>query len=159
MNSIYIKLNKSIYNYPFIKSIIHFCNGFIPYIITLFYGLFLLKIVLEWRTGIWDFIDRPLLTVLITILLKLLINRKRPYEVCPDIKPIVERKHKEHSFPSIHISYAISIALSVVEYGPNMSLLLGTLAITLCISRALSGSHYLSDILASIILSIGIYIV
>lgn len=45
---------------------------------------------------------------------------------------------------------SISIALAVLHFGPNMGLLLSTLAIAISLCRLLSGVHYLTDILASI---------
>lgn len=92
MKSIYTLINKSIYNHPFFKSCIHFCSGFCPYLVVLFYGLFLLKILLEWQTQIWSFVYKPLLTLLITILLKIIFNRTRPYKKYPEIKPLIEKK-------------------------------------------------------------------
>ena len=69
-----------------------------------------------------------------------------------------DKKRIGHSFPSIHTSLAISIALTVIARGPNMGLLLSALAITITCTRLLTGVHYLTDILASILIALGIYI-
>lgn len=154
MKSFYLTLNKTLYDHPFVKSCVHFCSGFCPYITFLFYGLFLLKILIEWKTQIWSFIYKPLLTLIITLVLKVVINRKRPYELYPEIKPLLEQKRKSHSFPSIHVSFSLSVALTVIEYGPNMGLLLAALSIVIIVTRFLNGSHYLSDVIASILIAI-----
>ena len=67
-----------------------------------------------------------------------------------DLTPIDGSKKTGHSFPSIHVAMSISIALAVLHFGPNMGLLLSTLAIAISLCRLLSGVHYLTDILASI---------
>ena len=61
---------------------------------------------------------------------------------------LYDKKRIGHSFPSIHTSLAISIALTVIARGPNMGLLLSALAITITCTRLLTGVHYLTDILA-----------
>ena len=65
-------------------------------------------------------------------------------------------KRRNYSFPSIQVAFAVSVALTVLRYGPNMGLLLSTLAIALTISRFLSGVHYLSDVIVSICIAFAI---
>jgi hypothetical protein len=72
---------------------------------------------------------------------------------------IDDKKRIGHSFPSIHTSLAISIALTVIARGPNMGLLLSALAITITCTRLLTGVHYLTDILASILIALAIYMI
>ena len=101
---------------------------------------------------------KNLYSVLIVTILKLIINRKRPIQKY-DIKPIDDLKRKNYSFPSIQVVFAVSIALTVLRYGPNMGLLLSTLAIALTVSRFLSGVHYLSDVVVSICIAFIINII
>ena len=115
MKFFYTGLNKFMWNHPFIKSCTHFTSRFCPYMVAIFYMLFLLKI----------YLDRPH---------NLLGLAAEPIAV----------------FASIHVAMSISIALAVLHFGPNMGLLLSTLAIAISLCRLLSGVHYLTDILASI---------
>ena len=101
------------------------------------------------------FIKNPLYSILIVIVLKLIINRKRPIQKY-NIKPVDDLKRRNYSFPSIQVAFAVSVALTVLRYGPNMGLLLSTLAIALTISRFLSGVHYLSDVIVSICIAFAI---
>ena len=81
-----------------------------------------------------------------------------PYEKY-SIKPIGDKRQSGHSFPSIHASLTLSIALTVIKTGPNMGLLLFALAFTITITRLLTGEHYLTDIIASILIALGIYFI
>lgn len=55
---------------------------------------------------------------------------------------------------SLQVACSLSIALTVLKYGPNMGLLLTTLAIAIIITRFLSGQHYLSDVLTSTLIAV-----
>ena len=100
----------------------------------------------------------PLIDSSITDPHRILIDRPRPIQKY-DLKPIDDKKRIGHSFPSIHTSLAISIALTVIARGPNMGLLLSALAITITCTRLLTGVHYLTDILASILIALAIYMI
>ena len=124
------------------------------------YILFTLFIKNSDRITNWflSFIIKPFVVLLITVLLRILIDRPRPIQKY-DLKPIDDKKRIGHSFPSIHTSLAISIALTVIARGPNMGLLLSALAITITCTRLLTGVHYLTDILASILIALAIYMI
>ena len=135
MKFFYEGINKFMYKHPFIKSCVYFASKFCPWMVAIFYSLFLLKIVIESQTGFY------------------LLFQKY------DLKSIDDKKRIGHAFPSIHTSLAISIALTVIARGPNMGLLLSALAITITCTRLLTGVHYLTDILASILIALAIYII
>ena len=96
--------------------------------------------------------SEPITVFIIVILLRIIIDRKRPSEKY-DLTPIDGSRKKGRSFPSIHVALSVSIALAVLHYGPNMGLLLSTLAGTITIVRLLSGVHYITDVAASIIIA------
>ena len=158
MKFFYEGINKFMYKHPFIKSCVYFASKFCPWMIAIFYSLFLLKIVIESQTGFYLLFIKPFVVLLITVLLRILIDRPSPIQKY-DLKPIDDKKRIGHSFPSIHTSLAISIALTVIARGPNMGLLLSALAITITCTRLLTGVHYLTDILASILIALAIYII
>lgn len=153
MKIFYENMNILIYKHPFVKGCIYFVSRFCPYMIVIFYSLFLLKIYIEWESHLFYFIKNPILAVISTIILKIIFNRKRPCQKY-NIKPVDDLKRKNYSFPSIQTACAFSIALTVLKYGPNMGLLLAALAIGITISRFLSGVHYISDVLVSIFIAI-----
>ena len=89
--------------------------------VAIFYSLFLLKIVIESQTGFYLLFIKPFVVLLITVLLRILIDRPRPIQKY-DLKPIDDKKRIGHSFPSIHTSLAISIALTVIARAYRCSL-------------------------------------
>lgn len=153
MKFFYEGINKFMYKHPFIKSCVYFASKFCPWMVAIFYSLFLLKIVIESQTGFYLLFIKPFVVLLITVLLRILIDRPHPIQKY-DLKPIDDKKRI-----GIHTSLAISIALTVIARGPNMGLLLSALAITITCTRLLTGVHYLTDILASILIALAIYMI
>lgn len=153
MKIFYVGLNKFMWNHPFIKSCTHFAARFCPYMVGIFYMLFLLKIFLDRPHNLLILAAEPIAVLAITTILRIVINRKRPSEKY-NLEPIDGSKKTGHSFPSIHVAFSLSIALAVLRYGPNMGLLLSALAIIITVTRLLSGVHYITDIIASIVISI-----
>ncbi|WP_300080625.1 phosphatase PAP2 family protein [uncultured Thomasclavelia sp.] len=155
MKFFYTNINKFMWKHSFIKSCIHFASRFCPYMVAIFYSLFLLKIFLNNSGNMLILTSEPIAVLIITIILRVIINRKRPSEKY-DLIPIDGSRKKGRSFPSIHVALSVSIALAVLHYGPNMGLLLSTLAGTITIVRLLSGVHYITDIAAGIIIAVAV---
>ena len=155
MKFFYTNINKFMWKHSFIKSCIHFASRFCPYMVAIFYSLFLLKIFLNNSGNMLILTSEPIAVLIITIILRVIINRKRPSEKY-DLIPIDGSRKKGRSFPSIHVALSVSIALAVLHYGPNMGLLLSTLAGTITIVRLLSGVHYITDIAARIIIAVAV---
>ena len=126
--------------------------------VAILFSVFYIIFVMVSESAFYLLFIKPFVVLLITVLLRILIDRPRPIQKY-DLKPIDDKKRIGHSFPSIHTSLAISIALTVIARGPNMGLLLSALAITITCTRLLTGVHYLTDILASILLALAIYII
>lgn len=153
MKTFYLTINKFINKFPFIKSGVFFLSKFCPWIIAIFYALFVLKLYLEYGVNrTLHLIYLPLLTAFICAVLRIVINRERPWEKYA-FRPVDDKNRGGHSFPSIHVGLALSITLCVIPYGPNMSLLLMTVTIVIIISRLLTGLHYISDIVFSILIA------
>ena len=155
MKFFYTNINKFMWKHSFIKSCIHFASRFCPYMVAIFYSLFLLKIFLNNSGNMLILTSEPIAVLIITIILRVIINRKRPSEKY-DLIPIDGSRKKGRSFPSIHVALSVSIALAVLHYGPNMGLLLSTLAGTITIVRLLPGVHYITDIAAGIIIAVAV---
>lgn len=158
MKKVYISINRFMLTHPFIKSCIHFLSLFCPHMIAIFYSLFLIKIYLEYKENLFFLLSKPIICLVLTTLFRLTINRDRPSEkyhfLCID-----DKKRTGHSFPSIQIAVAVSIALTVLEFGPNMGLLLSTLAAIVTVCRIMVGAHYFSDAIASILIAYAIYLI
>lgn len=152
MKTIYKNINKFIWHHPFIKSTLHFLSRFIPPIIIIFYALFVLKIYLVSFNNFYSTLYKPLVTLIIVTILRILINRTRP-AVKYGFTPIDESNASGRSFPSFHVALAVSIALTVIQRGPNMGLFLSVLAAITTFVRTFTGVHYFSDILGSVLIA------
>ena len=95
MKFFYEGINKFMYKHPFIKSCVYFASKFCPWMVAIFYSLFLLKIVIESQTGFYLLFIKPFVVLLITVLLRILIDRPRPIQKY-DLKPIDDKKRIGH---------------------------------------------------------------
>lgn len=154
MKTFYKTINKIINQLPFIKSCIFFLSKFCPWIVGVFYTLFVLKLYLEFGVSQTLYlIYLPLLTALICAILRIATNRQRPWEKY-HFQPVDDKNRGGHSFPSIHVGLALSITLCVIPFGPNMSILLMTTTVVIIATRLLTGLHYMSDIIFSIVIAL-----
>lgn len=154
MKKFYVSINKLVNIYPFIKAGIFFLSKFCPWVIAVFYALFVLKLYLEFGVNQTLYlIYVPVITSLVCLALRYTIKRQRPWEKY-HFKAVDDKNRGGHSFPSLHVGLALSITLCVIPFGPNMSLLLMTVTVVIIITRLLTGLHYISDIVFSILLAI-----
>ncbi len=105
----------------------------------------------------------PAVTFLSVSLLRILINKPRPYEAM-DINPIFKKDTKGKSFPSRHSASIFTIAMASFGFSTAVGTVLIILGVLMCISRVIGGVHYISDVIAgavySVILGIfGLYII
>ena len=82
MKFFYVGINRIMYKHPFIKSCVHFTSLFCPWMVAIFYSLFLLKIVIESPNGFFYLFSKPMTVLICTALLRIFINRPRPYDNC-----------------------------------------------------------------------------
>lgn len=83
--------------------------------------------------------------------LKWLIRRERPAGEWGSIY----RQFDPHSFPSGHATRVILLTVLAVGIGPTwFGMLIGVWAPLVCLSRVMTGVHYISDILGGILLGL-----
>ena len=102
MKHFYVGINNFIYKHPFIKSCVHFSSLFCPWMVAIFYSLFLLKIVIESPNGFFYLFSKPMMVLICTALLRIFINRPRPYEKY-SIKPILFQAFMPVSLSLLHL--------------------------------------------------------
>ena len=153
MKMFYKNINRLMNQFPFIKSCVFFLSKFSPWVIGVFYALFVLKLYLEYGINqMLHLLYVPFMVALICLCLRLCIKRKRPWEKYHFV-PVDDKNRGGHSFPSVHVGLALAITLCVLPHGPNMSILLMTMTVIVIITRLLTGLHYISDIAFSIALA------
>ncbi len=81
------------------------------------------------------------LTTAVTLGLKDIIYRPRPYAVAP-------YQEYDSSFPSIHTTDAFALATTISSYHRRFSVIMFAWAVLIGFSRLYLGVHYLTDVLA-----------
>jgi len=94
-----------------------------------------------------------LVTALAVMIIKLLVRRERP----PGEWGELYRKTDPHSFPSGHAARAVMLALIALALGHAwLGITLCIWAPFVCLARVAMGVHYLSDILAGVLIGAAI---
>ena len=83
------------------------------------------------------------------------VNRPRPYEAF-ELPPVIKKDTKGHSFPSRHVFSATIIAMTFILHSPWswLGLIFLAIALLLAVVRVVSGVHYISDVVAGIIVAV-----
>ncbi len=94
----------------------------------------------------------PAVCLALVTILRVLINRPRPYsEQGADINPILHKKSKDkESFPSRHVACAFVIASVFLPYLTWAGIALMPLGLLLCFIRFALGLHYPTDLLGGV---------
>ncbi len=93
--------------------------------------------------------------IFVFIVLKRLSRRPRPCQLEPHCWSKVLPPDK-FSFPSGHTMTAFSIALVISYFYPSLEGTLFFLAFSIAVSRIVLGMHFLSDVLAGIVLGVAL---
>ena len=102
----------------------------------------------------------PAFTLLIVSVLRVSIERPRPYdEKGAGIVPLCKKEGDSNSFPSRHLTSAAVIAAVFLPYLPAVSALLFVFALGLGYARFAIGWHYPSDLLTGFALGLVIGLV
>ena len=96
----------------------------------------------------------PAVCLLSVMLLRLLIDRPRPYsEKGANITPILQKKSKDkESFPSRHLASAVVIAITILPYLAWAGICLLVFSLALGYIRFALGLHYPSDLFGGALL-------
>lgn len=113
-------------------------------------------ILSAWQKGInWTwflYVLVPAGGLLLVSLLRRLIARPRPYEI-EGVEALISRKGKGDSMPSKHVFSSALISLTIFNLYPVWGVVYLILTMILAKCRVVSGVHYPSDVLVSLILA------
>ena len=109
-----------------------------------------------WYTG-YDRLLRLVAVTLVSFILvsvsRKIIGRKRPYEVL-EVTPVLAKDDKGNSFPSRHVFSAFVIAVSCLHAVPAYAVSAFAAGILIMIIRVIGTVHFISDVIAGMILGI-----
>lgn len=157
MEKYYQKTLHYIHQSPNLKKTIIFINKYFPYILFFLYPILCFYLLLIKSPLLFIITVKPCCAFLLVTIFRKIINRPRPYETM-DITPLFQHKHGQ-SFPSRHALCAIIISLVCFNVHVYLGLFCLFIAIMICIGRILAGVHYISDVLAAIIIAMIIYFI
>jgi undecaprenyl-diphosphatase len=104
-----------------------------------------------WRWRVSVLAIGILVTAVLVLTIKLTVRRRRPEGEWGEFY----RKSDPHSFPSGHAVRAVMLAVVVIGLGPGwLGLVLAVWAPLVALARAAMGVHYLSDVLAGMVLGV-----
>lgn len=96
----------------------------------------------------------PAISFVLLSIVRALINRPRPYETF-EMPPVIKKDTKGNSFPSRHVFSATMIAMTflLMSPWPWIGMLFLCVSILLAAVRVISGVHFISDVLAGIVVA------
>ena len=148
---------------PKVKKLLPIVSTAITYLFFVAYALLFVYGATKGEFAPMDFVKvfcAPALALMVVSVLRLAIDRPRPYaENGAGITPLKEKEGEKSSFPSRHLACAAVIAAAFLPYLPIVAGGLFALAFALGYLRFTLGWHYPSDLFAGFLLGLFIGII
>jgi undecaprenyl-diphosphatase len=96
-----------------------------------------------------------ILSILLFIVLKRFTGRRRPCQIEPHCWATL-LPPDQFSFPSGHAMTAFAVAVSLSMFYPTLAIGLLFCALSIALSRILLGMHFLSDVVAGVLIGTGL---
>lgn len=141
-----IKNNKTLYN------VIKFLYKFLPLVLFLGYPIMVIYLVALWDLRFIKVLTIPAVTFLAVTVMRILINRPRPYEKY-SFTPVFPKDTKGKSFPSRHTASAFIISYAFLYINPILGIISMVISAFLSLLRPVVGVHYVSDVLGGFLFS------
>lgn len=130
----------------YLKSAVQLVTKGLPLLFMAAYGFTSALLLLQRDERLFRFLVVPAAALGGCLVLRRIIDRPRPYEIY-GFQPLISRDKKGQSFPSNHTTSAFVIALAFIYLSPYGGWVLIP-AVTVALSRVVTGVHWLSDVLA-----------
>ncbi|MBQ3558263.1 MAG: phosphatase PAP2 family protein [Agathobacter sp.] len=155
----YIKMTQPFRENPDLAKGIHIANKLCTGVMYLAYPVLLVYLFFYGKYSsyfsFWRALFVPAISFVLLSVFRSVVNRPRPYEKF-EVPPVIKKDTKGNSFPSRHVFSATMIAMTFVLMSPWSWLgciFLG-ISILLAVVRVVSGVHYISDVVAGIIVAV-----
>ena len=136
---------------PLLKKGLLFLDAFSVITVAFLYTLALILAFLKRQSWAeYKLVLFPLAGFLLASLLRLFIDKKRPYEL--GVTPLVEKPTKGNSFPSRHLTSAFLIGATLLNTFPILGGIVLFFGCCLGYTRCAIGVHFPVDVLAGAVL-------
>lgn len=155
----YIKMTQPFRDNPDLAKGIHIANKLCTGVMYLAYPVLLAYLFFFGKMSsyfsFWKALFVPGISFVLLSVGRAIINRPRPYEAF-EIPPVIPKDTKGNSFPSRHVFSATIIAVTFLLMSPWswLGVLFLGLSIALAVVRVVSGVHYISDVIAGIVVAV-----
>lgn len=151
----YIKMTKPFRENPKLAKSLHILNKLFTGGMYLAYPLLLVYLFIIKDSMFLKALFVPASSFILLSFFRKKINRRRPYETF-EMTPIIPKKTKGNSFPSRHVFSASIIAMTFLFVSPWswLGVVFLCLSCLLAVVRVVSGVHYISDVLAGLLVAI-----
>ncbi|MGN0463065.1 MAG: phosphatase PAP2 family protein [Ruminococcus sp.] len=148
----FIKTTTAIKNYKKLYNVIKFLYKFLPLVLFLGYPIMVIYLVAVWDLRFIKVLTIPAVTFLAVTVMRILINRPRPYEKY-SFTPVFPKDTKGKSFPSRHTASAFIISYAFLYICPVLGVVSMVISAFLSLLRPVVGVHYVSDVLGGFLVS------
>ena len=151
----YIKMTQPFRDNPEMAKGIHMANKLCTGLMYVSYPILIVYLFFQGNEIPFRAILVPAISFVLLSLGRKVINRPRPYEAF-GVPSVIKKDTKGKSFPSRHVFSATVIAMTFLFASPWMELGLVFLVVSLLLAvvRVVSGVHYISDVIAGIVIAI-----
>lgn len=151
----YIKMTQPFRDHPEMARGIHIANKLCTLIMYAAYPLLLLYLLVQKDVMLLRAFLVPAVSFVLLSVGRYFINRPRPYEAF-GVPPVIKKDTKGKSFPSRHVFSATMVAMTFLFASPWMWLGIAFLCVSfmLAVVRVVSGVHYISDVIAGIVVAV-----
>lgn len=155
----YIKMTQPFRENPDLAKGIHIANKLCTGVMYLAYPILLVYLFFYGKYSsyfsFWKALLVPAISFVLLSVGRALINRPRPYEAF-GMPPVIKKDTKGNSFPSRHVFSATMIAMTFVLMSPWswLGLVFLGISVMLAVVRVVSGVHYISDVIAGIMVAV-----
>ena len=148
----FIKSTDAIKNNRTLYSILKFIYKFLPLVLFVAYPIMIIYLLIVWDLRFIRVITIPAFTFLAVTVMRILINRPRPYERY-SFTPVFPKDTKGKSFPSRHTASAFIISYAFLYINPVLGVISMVISAFLSLLRPVVGVHYVSDVVGGFLVS------
>lgn len=127
-------------------------------LVFIFYPCLLIYLAITSSVSQWPalsaFVFVPGISFVLVSIFRNVFNAPRPYEINPELDPIIKKDSKGKSFPSRHIFSIFIIAVSAFQLSHAVGIIIGIAGICLAFCRVKGGVHFSKDVIAGAIIGI-----